>query len=171
MQLLAETLHEVYPASEFLDVVVYSTGVPRRRNLMKMLLRLVWPNIVMDKERSISIQESIVCFVPPADVELPLIKAGRSRHLLSILIAVFSRCRPMATCECLGVGDRPFLMIGRPKGWQGYLVNSRLGHRSLRSSRAFGDQVKKTPWVAPAHMEKRPRANGDVDARLHASTH
>mmetsp|Transcript_111408 Transcript_111408/g.309700 ORF Transcript_111408/g.309700 Transcript_111408/m.309700 type:complete len:421 (+) Transcript_111408:71-1333(+) len=61
MQMLREALHEVYPESDFLDVVVFdATGVSRQRSSMKMSLRLVWPNVVVDRERSVAIREFLV---------------------------------------------------------------------------------------------------------------
>mmetsp|Transcript_133229 Transcript_133229/g.385548 ORF Transcript_133229/g.385548 Transcript_133229/m.385548 type:complete len:604 (+) Transcript_133229:66-1877(+) len=60
-RLVGEAMGEVYPQNAFLDCAVFdSSGISRTRNVMKMSLRLVWPSIVVDRERSKKIRDYIV---------------------------------------------------------------------------------------------------------------
>lgn len=61
MRLLGKVMAEIYPEQSFLDVVIFeSTGLSKMKGVMKTSVRLVWSNIVVDKERAGRIRDYIV---------------------------------------------------------------------------------------------------------------
>mmetsp|Transcript_14185 Transcript_14185/g.30725 ORF Transcript_14185/g.30725 Transcript_14185/m.30725 type:complete len:413 (+) Transcript_14185:1-1239(+) len=59
-RLLGETMGEVFPG-ELLDCLVFdSSGPSRADGVMKTSLRLVWPSIVVDKERALRVRDYLL---------------------------------------------------------------------------------------------------------------
>jgi len=60
-RLLGQSMGEIYPGNQFLDMVAFdSTGVSRTKGVMKTSIRLVWSNIVVDKDRAARIRDFFV---------------------------------------------------------------------------------------------------------------
>jgi hypothetical protein len=61
MNVLGKALGEIYPQSEFLDVVIFdATGLSRTEGAMKTSVRLVWKDIVVDRERALQIHQYVI---------------------------------------------------------------------------------------------------------------
>lgn len=60
-RLLGQTMGEIFPNHEFLDVVVFdASGLSKTKGVKKTSVRLVWSSIVVDKERAARIRDYVV---------------------------------------------------------------------------------------------------------------
>lgn len=63
LQLIGSTMRELYPNPEndFLDIVIFdATGMHRKKCVNKTSMRLVWPNVVVNKSRAMRIRDYMV---------------------------------------------------------------------------------------------------------------
>ena len=59
--MLGRAIGEIYPQSESLHLVVFdATGTSMTKAVMKTSVRLVWPSLVVDKERALKIHDYVV---------------------------------------------------------------------------------------------------------------
>eukprot|EP00401_Gymnodinium_catenatum_P063036 CAMPEP_0117605114 /NCGR_PEP_ID=MMETSP0784-20121206/79029_1 /TAXON_ID=39447 /ORGANISM="" /LENGTH=634 /DNA_ID=CAMNT_0005408153 /DNA_START=100 /DNA_END=2002 /DNA_ORIENTATION=+ len=60
-EVLGQALGEIFPQSEFLDLVIFdATGHSRTKGLMKTSVRLVWSGLVVDRDRALRIHDFVV---------------------------------------------------------------------------------------------------------------